>query len=128
MADTHSPDEHHGNLFRVYMIVAVALAVCTGSSFFFNRLAEREAITHFISFVLILGVAILKAVLVGLIFMHLKWDWGLVYFIIVPIFILGAMMAMVFMPDGVLGPLHDANDEIRITEERTWMQPPRGLR
>jgi len=121
MAETHSHDEHHGNLFRVYMIVAVALAVCTASSFLFNRLAEAHTISHTTSFVLILGVAILKAAMVGWIFMHLKWDWNLVYFIIVPIFILGMMMAMVFMPDGVIGPLRDGDDEIRIEEQKPWM-------
>src|SRR3954449_1281533 len=107
MADTHSPDEHHGNVFRMYMIVAVALAVCTASSFLFNRMAEWQWITHTTSFLLILGVAILKASMVGWVFMHLKWDWPLTYFIILPIFILGMMMAMVFMPDGVIGPWRD---------------------
>jgi hypothetical protein len=31
--------------------------------------------------------------------MHLKWDWGRLYFLIIPVFILGAMMMMVLLPD-----------------------------
>jgi cytochrome c oxidase subunit 4 len=55
------------------------------------------------SFALILGVAVVKATLVGMYFMHLKLDWGRLYFLIVPAFILGTMMMIVLMPDIVLG-------------------------
>jgi caa(3)-type oxidase subunit IV len=47
-------------------------------------------------------VAVCKAVLVGMFFMHLKYDWGKLYFIIVPISILGLMMMIVLLPDIVL--------------------------
>ena len=49
-----------------------------------------------------LAIAVTKALLVALIFMHLKWDWNRLYFLIIPAFILGAMMMMVLMPDIVL--------------------------
>ena len=49
-----------------------------------------------------MGVAVVKAFLVGLIFMHLKYDWGKLYFMIVPVFILGTMMMIVLMPDIVM--------------------------
>ncbi len=65
---------------------------------------------------LILGVAIIKATLVAWIFMHLKWDWRLLYYLIIPAFILGAMMMVVLMPDILLGPLHDNQAEIQIRE------------
>ena len=48
---------------------------------------------------LILGVAVFKATLVGMYFMHLKFDWGKLYFMIFPAFILGVMMMMVLLPD-----------------------------
>ncbi len=54
------------------------------------------------SFIIIIGVAVIKAFLVGLIFMHLNFDWGRVYFIIVPIGILAVMMVLVVMPDIVI--------------------------
>lgn len=106
MADTHSHGDDHGNLFKVYMIVAVALAVATAASFIVNQTVSTKAA----AFVMILGVAIIKATLVGTYFMHLKWDWKLLYFLIVPAFILGTMMMIVLMPDTVIGPLHDAHE------------------
>ena len=120
MTDTTHAGEHHGPSFQAYMAIAGALAICTISSFFFNSMARSDppAISHFTSFVLILGVAIIKAVLVGLVFMHLKWDWKLLYFLIVPSIILGAMMMVVFMPDALLGPSHDRADEFLIRADQ----------
>jgi cytochrome c oxidase subunit 4 len=104
MATAHPPGEHahHGPTFRLYMIVAAALAVFTALSFVFNWMAREHYISVHASFILILGVAVCKAVLVGLFFMHLKYEWGKLYFMIVPAFILGAMMAFVLLPDIVI--------------------------
>jgi cytochrome c oxidase subunit 4 len=52
--------------------------------------------------VIILGVAVIKATLVGLYFMHLVVDWAKLYFLIFPTFILAAMFITVLMPDIVL--------------------------
>ena len=104
MASAHPPGEHahHGPTFQLYMVVAVALAVFTGLSFVFNYMAREKMIGVETSFVLILGVAVCKAVLVGMFFMHLKYEWGKLYFMIVPAFILGAMMMFVLLPDIVI--------------------------
>jgi cytochrome c oxidase subunit 4 len=104
MAAAHPPGEHahHGPTFRLYMTVATALAIFTGLSFVFNYMAREKMIGVETSFVLILGVAVCKAVLVGLFFMHLKYEWGKLYFMIVPAFILGAMMMFVLLPDIVI--------------------------
>ncbi len=116
MADTTAASDSHGPTFQSYMIVAGALAICTIASFFFNTLADQKSITHFQSFLAILTVAIIKASLVAWIFMHLKWDWKLLYFLLIPAFILGVMMMIVLMPDSLLGPLHDAEDGLKIAE------------
>jgi cytochrome c oxidase subunit 4 len=124
MADTHG-DGHgghgngHGDLFGVYMTVAIILGVCTAASFAFNYLAHPDVktLTVFTAFLLILLVAILKASLVGWYFMHLKWDWKLLYFLIIPAFIMGAMMMVVLMPDIFLGPIHDGNETLQIARE-----------
>ncbi len=117
MAEPTHDGEHHGPSFNTYMAVAAALAVCTATSFLFNTLADQGTISHVTSFLLILTVAIIKAVLVGWVFMHLKWDWKLLYFLLVPAFILGVMMMVVLMPDALLGPRHDAEEGLRIAEK-----------
>jgi cytochrome c oxidase subunit IV len=55
-------------------------------------------------------VAVVKALLVVFYFMHLMWDWRKVAFMIVPALILGAMFAIVLMPDIVVAwhPHYDA--------------------
>ena len=122
--DTPMPDpivaveqhDHHAHLFKIYMVVAAVLAVCTGSSFVFNDLVRHNMLSVVMGFVLILGVAFLKAFLVGFYFMHLKWDWRMLYFIIVPVFILGIMMVIILMPDCVIGPGRDAAEAIEIAK------------
>jgi caa(3)-type oxidase subunit IV len=116
MADPHA-HESHGNLFAIYMVVAVVLAVATATSFLFNWMGRPveegglDVISKVIAFVMILAVAIVKATLVGMYFMHLKWDWKLLYFMIIPAFILGTMMMFVFMPDGVFAWHNDIGFE-----------------
>jgi cytochrome c oxidase subunit 4 len=100
MTDAH---EHHGPDVKAYLVVFGALSIFTGLSFLFNSMARGGTITHVQSFALILGVAVVKATLVGMYFMHLKLDWGRLYFLIIPAFILGTMMMIVLMPDIVLG-------------------------
>lgn len=103
MADNPHDDAHHGPNVKAYMVVFGALSIFTLFSFIFNGLAHAEYITHTTSFVLILGVAIIKATLVGIYFMHLQLDWPRLYFMIIPAFILGTMMMIVLLPDIVIG-------------------------
>jgi caa(3)-type oxidase subunit IV len=100
-----NPDAHNGPLVKAYLVVFGALAILTHVSFVANYAAhpEQQWLTSTQSFVIILGVAIIKAVLVAMFFMHLKFDWGRVYFMIVPVLILGTMMVIVLLPDIVLG-------------------------
>src|SRR5262249_8646374 len=96
MTDAH--DAHHGPDVKAYLVIFGALSVFTGLSF-----ALYYALPRNISFLAILLVAVVKATLVGMYFMHLKLDWGRLYFLIIPAFILGTMMMIVLMPDIVLG-------------------------
>jgi caa(3)-type oxidase subunit IV len=104
--DVPTPGGHddHESTVRAYLIVFACLAFFTFASFAANFAAapEQAWISKFVSFIVILGVAVAKAALVGWIFMHLKFDWRKLYFMIVPAFILGTMMMMVFLPDMVL--------------------------
>ena len=60
-------------------------------------LRSQDKITAHEGFNLILGVAIIKALLVAMIFMHLKWDWGKLYFLIVPTFVLAPMIVFALL-------------------------------
>ena len=51
-------------------------------------------------------MAVVKAGLVGWVFMHLAFDWRKLYFMIFPAFILGAMLMMVLLPDFVIAWQH----------------------
>lgn len=104
MADSHG-EGHGGGNVTMYMVVFAALCVFTIISFIVNGAvrADPPALTKEAGFGLILGVAVCKAILVGMIFMHLKWDWGRLYFMIIPVMILGILLMAVLMPDIVLG-------------------------
>jgi len=99
MADTHGAAAHHGPNFGTYIIVFVALSIFTAVSFIINHFYP---VGDMRGAVLIMMVAVVKACLVGSIFMHLKWDWPRLYFLIAPVFILAVMMMVVLLPDMVL--------------------------
>jgi cytochrome c oxidase subunit 4 len=113
MADAHHGHEHHGPTYGLYMIIAGALAVGTSLSFIVNQAVSAK----YLAFALILAVAIVKATLVAMYFMHLKWDWKLLYFLIIPAFILGTMMMVVFLPDVFFGPNHEAQIQFDIAQK-----------
>ncbi len=103
MTDTHTHDAHHGPGLKAYMVVAVALAIFTLVSFLVNYFVTHHGLPPTVGFIIILGVAVCKATLVGLYFMHLVLDWSKVFYFIIPAFILGVMMMVVLLPDIVLG-------------------------
>jgi cytochrome c oxidase subunit 4 len=93
-----SADAHGAPDFALYIKVFAALTVCTALSFVVNQiLGENHT-----SAAIIMIVAVIKAVLVIAIFMHLKFDWSRLYFIIIPVVIMAIMMMVVLMPDIVL--------------------------
>jgi len=92
-------DPHGHEIHKAYMVVAVALCIFTAASFLVNFQVRAGHFSAETGFSLILGVAVCKAVLVGMYFMHLKFEWAKLYFMIVPAFILGVMMMLVLMPD-----------------------------
>jgi cytochrome c oxidase subunit 4 len=97
MTPSHD-SEHHGPGYQAYMVVFLALSVFTAISFLVNATVGR----NLTGLTIILAVAIVKAILVGLYFMHLVVDWGRLYYLIFPTFILAAMFITVLLPDIVL--------------------------
>ena len=102
MTENHSHEPHAGPDVKIYMIIFGALCIFTLISFAVNAIVGQ----NHTSAAIILGVAVCKATLVAMIFMHLKWDWGRVYFMIIPAMILGTMLVIVLLPDIALAWLN----------------------
>jgi caa(3)-type oxidase subunit IV len=94
--------EHHTSNVKAYLVVFAALCVVTTISFLANMMVRAHIISPFTSFAIILGVAVFKATLVAMYFMHLISDWKKVYILIVPTLVLGPMLVIVLLPDIVL--------------------------
>jgi caa(3)-type oxidase subunit IV len=109
MAHVSHAEGHAGPNTRLYLIIGACLAVFTGTSFLFNSLQRAGIMSDVQAFWLILGTAVIKAVLVAMFFMHLKFEWGKLYFMIIPALIIATMMVIVFLPDQVLAWQHFAN-------------------
>ncbi len=107
MTEHSAAVEHHGPKLQVYYVVFGALCIFTAVSFFVNL---HYGVGSYTGMAIIMGVAVCKATLVCMFFMHLKYEWNKLYFLIIPVGILAVMMVIVFMPDGVVGWHHDAAD------------------
>ena len=105
-SQAHDPHAHSGVPVQAYFVVFGALAIFTAVSFIVNEAVRHDVVAVFTGFVLILGVAVVKAVLVATYFMHLKIDWFRLYFVIVPVMLLAVMMMIVLLPDIVLAWHH----------------------
>jgi cytochrome c oxidase subunit IV len=107
MTDSTHSDAHAdaGPNLRIYLVIFVVLSICTALSFVINHFLASGS-PH-ASMGLIMLVAVVKAVCVAAIFMHLKFEWGKLYFLIIPVMILGVMMMLVLLPDIVIGWHHD---------------------
>jgi caa(3)-type oxidase subunit IV len=100
---THHDHAHaHGGTVRAYVAVFIALCVLTAVSFVANSQVQAGNISALTSFGIIFSVAVVKALLVALIFMHVKWDWSKLYFMILPSFVLAPFLMFALLPDIVL--------------------------
>lgn len=105
MADEHhGAGAHHGPDFGIYMVVFIALSVFTLISFIVNAIFGIGSLT---GMAIIMIVAVCKATLVVMYFMHVKYDWGKLYFLIIPVVIMAIMVIVVLLPDTVLYWHHD---------------------
>ena len=113
MTETHGPEHpvghpvhHAGPTVNAYLAVFGALVVFTLVSFVVNWAVRQGMLTPEMGFTIILAVAVCKATLVGMFFMHLILDWRKVYFMILAAGILGTMLVIVLLPDIVLNWRH----------------------
>ncbi len=84
--------------YKTYWTVFIALCVCTAISFGFNILFGHSLI----STLAISIVAIVKAALVVMIFMHLTTDWKKVAAIMIPVLIMCVMTVIILSIDQAL--------------------------
>ena len=105
MSEQHHDSGGHDEaaLFKAYIKIFIILCVFTAVSFGVNELVRAHVISAMVSLTIIMTVAVIKAGCVAYVFMHLKWDWGKVYCIMIPVVIMCVMLIIVLMPDGVLG-------------------------
>ena len=96
MADTHEhAHEHAGPNFQTYLNVFIALGVLTIASFGAYELLGQGPRSMWV----ILAISVAKATLVAMIFMHLKFDWGRLYCIVIPVCVMAVMMMIVLLID-----------------------------
>jgi cytochrome c oxidase subunit IV len=92
-----------GPKFGTYIGIFAVLSVCTLLSFVSNAILGQ----NHTSMGVIMVIAVIKALCVAAIFMHLKFEWGKLYFLIIPVMILGVMMMLVLLPDIVIDWHHE---------------------
>lgn len=100
-AHTHA-HAHGPSNAGLYIVIFAMLCVFTAVSFVVNYLVRDHKMAATTGFAVILGVAVVKALLVCAIFMHLKWDWSRLYFLIVPALVLAPFLMFALLPDIVL--------------------------
>jgi caa(3)-type oxidase subunit IV len=106
MSEMQHSEAHAGPSFQAYLVVFGALSVFTAISFVVNDLVRSDVLSPTSGLLLILGVAVCKAILVAMYFMHLVIDWSKLYYLIFPVLILGTMLVIVLLPDIVLAWSH----------------------
>ncbi|HYV36295.1 MAG TPA: cytochrome C oxidase subunit IV family protein [Gemmataceae bacterium] len=94
--------DSHGPTLQAYFIVFGALCVFTLVSFVVNAMVNADHFSAHAGMAIIMAVAVCKATLVIMFFMHLKYEWMKLYFLIVPVVVLCVMMMIVLMPDIVV--------------------------
>ena len=92
------PEAQEQKYYKKYWMVFIILCVCTAISFVFNAALGQGPL----SATLISIVAIIKAALVVMIFMHLMFDWTKVAAIMVPVLIMCVMTIIILSIDQAL--------------------------
>src|SRR5271154_601627 len=109
----HAHGEDHSGHIRIYLRVFAALAVFTLIEYFYAHFFK----SYFV--VLVLGLltwAGIKAVLVGLYFMHLRYEGKWVYIALIPAALLAIVLVTGLIPDMVMPP----REEISPVIESPW--------
>jgi cytochrome c oxidase subunit IV len=96
--------EHAESHVRTYLKVFVALLVFTILEYFYAKFASRFQFHIALLILGLMALAIIKATLVAMYFMHLKWEGKWVYLMLVPAGILVLVFIGALTPDIALQP------------------------
>ncbi len=102
----HAHGHDQSGHIRTYWKVFTSLAIFTAIEYFYAQIFASSFA------VLVLGLmtwAIIKAVLVGLYFMHLKYEGKWVYAMLVPAGVLACVLVLALTPDIAMQPVVDMN-------------------
>lgn len=97
--DHADPGHAHGDLEGLYLKVFGALIVCTAVSFITVSSFWVNSLGHETGHTVVMIVAVIKALLVAMFFMHLKYDWNKLYFMLVPSLVVGTILICALLPD-----------------------------
>jgi caa(3)-type oxidase subunit IV len=103
----HAHGDDHAGHIRTYLRVFVSLAIFTAIEYFYARTFKDAFL------VLVLGLmtwATIKATLVGLYFMHLKYEGKWVLCMLVPSGILAMVLVCALVPDVAMQPITEINN------------------
>lgn len=95
MSDAHTAETHHDSHHVNYFSIFVALLVCTALSVVFDLITINPLVVVF----LVLAIATAKAMFVMTYFMHLKFEGGWKFVILLPTAILAVGLIVALMPD-----------------------------
>jgi cytochrome c oxidase subunit IV len=125
MAETNlTPDqEMHVESHAPYLKVFFALLVLTILEYFYAMMP-----VSFLALVLgLLALAVTKATLVGMYFMHLKFEGRWVYFMLVPAGVLATIFVLALYPDIGMQPVSEqplGEDEVGAVVPRQPLEVP----
>ena len=118
--------EHSQSHVRIYLKVFVALLVFTILEYFYAKFASRFQFHIALLILGLMSLAIIKAALVGMYFMHLKFEGRWVYLMLIPAGILALVFITALTPDIALQP--GAPPTSADEEEAAIALPGPGLR
>ncbi len=105
MSDSHhSPErgahhDDHPDQTRTYLLVTVALCVLTSGSFLTYSETFRDNVPLQARWLFMMAIAVTKATLVMLFFMHLKWEAVWKYVLTIPSIIMAIFLMLALVPD-----------------------------
>jgi cytochrome c oxidase subunit 4 len=88
--------DHHESHFRTYATVFVVLCICTAISWIADVVHFAP---HRVVIVIVMAVAVTKALCVMMYFMHLKFERAWKYLLLAPTLILASAIPFALMPD-----------------------------